>query len=203
LPNKWYSVVLAVFVADFCYYWKHRYEHQWSYLWAQHVVHHSSKEFNYSTSLRLPWIGSYLNWPFFVPALFLGFTAAQILLGHQIVLAYQYIIHTEMVNKMGFLERILNTPSHHRVHHGRNSKYLDKNYSGIFIFWDRIFGTFEPEAETVNYGTVHPMESKNPVVINLKPWLDFFSSVRRVPGFWRKIQSPFLSPQNLEDLSRP
>jgi sterol desaturase/sphingolipid hydroxylase (fatty acid hydroxylase superfamily) len=197
LPKSPWIFGLAVLLADFCYYWKHRYEHLFNFLWAEHVVHHSSEEFNLSTSLRLPWVASYLNWFFFVPALFLGFSATQILMGHQVVLAYQYLIHTELVNKTGFLEHILNTPSHHRVHHGRNERYLDKNYGGILIVWDKLFGTFAPETETVDFGTVHPMTSKNPIVINVQPWKDLFHMTQQVP-LTKKIKLLVTAPADTE-----
>jgi sterol desaturase/sphingolipid hydroxylase (fatty acid hydroxylase superfamily) len=189
---------LAILLADFCYYWKHRYEHETSVLWAQHSVHHSSEEFNLSTSLRLPWVGSYLNWMFFIPALLLGFSAKQIILGHQMVLTYQYLVHTEFVGKLGFLERILNTPSHHRVHHSRNDRYLDKNYGGILIIWDRWFGTFAPEESSIDFGVTHPIGSENPWTINFKPWRDLYEAIRKIPGWDRRIGALFSKPGDLE-----
>jgi sterol desaturase/sphingolipid hydroxylase (fatty acid hydroxylase superfamily) len=197
LPSNFGVMALSIFVADFCYYWKHRGEHDLSVLWAQHSVHHSSAEFNLSTSLRLPWVGSYLNWPFFIPALLLGFSAPQIIFGHQVVLAYQYLVHTEFVRKMGFFEAFLNTPSHHRVHHGRNPEYLDKNYGGILIIWDKIFGTFQPETVPVLYGTVHPMLSKNPFVINYRPWVELYQVARTRPTYWQRFKVLFTAPRNL------
>lgn len=201
IPASGASFVLAVLVMDFCYYLKHRGEHRIGFLWAQHAVHHSSEEFNFSTSLRLPWVGSYLNWPFFLPALALGFSAPQVLMGHQVVLAYQYLIHTELVGRLGFLETFLNTPSHHRVHHGRNPEYLDKNYGGILIVWDRLFGSFIPETTPVDYGTVHRMTSRNPIRINFQPWLDLWNLCRQEPTWGRRIRRFWLAPGDAPGVS--
>ncbi|MGE5086906.1 MAG: sterol desaturase family protein [Bacillota bacterium] len=194
LPSNGWVFLLAVFMADFCYYWKHRYEHEINLLWCQHSVHHSSEEFNLSTSVRLPWVGSYLNWGFFVPALLFGFSAKQIILGHQVVLAYQYLIHTEIIRKIGFLESLLNTPSHHRVHHGRNEAYLDKNYGGILIVWDKLFGTFIEEKELVEYGLVHPLRTKNPIMVNWHPWRELFLRTKEVPLLRDKVKLLFIAP---------
>jgi len=198
LPSSGWVFALSVLLADFSYYWKHRFEHQLNFLWCQHSVHHSSEEFNLSTSLRLPWLGSYLNWFFFVPIFLLGFSAPQVLLGHQVVLVYQYLIHTEFVQRVGILERILNTPSHHRVHHGRNEEYLDKNFGGILIIWDKLFSTFTPETKEPDYGLVHPLRSKNPILINLKPWKDLFDLAKSLPSFRSKIQLLFVAPAKTE-----
>lgn len=194
LPDAGWVFPLAILTADFCYYWKHRYEHEINLLWCQHSVHHSSAEFNLSTAVRLPWVGSYLNWGFFIPALLLGFSAKQIILGHQVVLAYQYLIHTELIRKTGFLERLLNTPSHHRVHHGRNEAYLDKNYGGIFIIWDKLFGTFTEEKELVEYGLVHPLKTKNPIMVNWHPWKELFSHTKALPLMRDKLKLFFIAP---------
>jgi sterol desaturase/sphingolipid hydroxylase (fatty acid hydroxylase superfamily) len=193
-PGVYLAAVLA---ADFCYYWKHRGEHDLSLLWAQHSVHHSSGEYNLSTSLRLPWLGSYLNWPFFIPALLVGFSAKQIILGHQVVLAYQYLVHTEYVGRLGGLEKILNTPSHHRVHHGSNPEYLDKNYGGILILWDKLFGSFREESFHPRYGTVLPMESKNPFVINGRPWVELWGHVKKRRGFLARARVLITAPRNV------
>ncbi|MBY0384256.1 sterol desaturase family protein [bacterium] len=187
------TFIFSILIADFLYYWKHRCEHRLNILWAQHAVHHSSEEFNLSTSLRLPWLGSYMGWIFFLPAIAIGFSPMQILMGYQIVLAYQYLVHTEFIGHLGIFEKILNTPSNHRVHHGRNEPYLDKNYGGIFIIWDRLFKTYEPEVKTVDYGTVTRVVSKNPLWINWQPWWSLWVASRPLPWF-RKIQLCFVAP---------
>jgi sterol desaturase/sphingolipid hydroxylase (fatty acid hydroxylase superfamily) len=197
----WYTLPAALLVVDFSYYWKHRMEHEVSFLWAQHHVHHSSPEFNLSTSLRLPWIGSYFVWPFFIPAIFLGFGAVEVIAAYQLLLAYQYFVHTEFVRKLGVLEYVINTPSNHRVHHGRNERYLDKNYGGILIIWDRLFGSYVAEESPVDYGTVHPLNSYNPLKINFFPWLDFFRALKKIPTLRMRLKGAFLSPTELEKLS--
>ncbi len=195
LPKIPLTLVSAVVVADFLYYWKHRAEHRINLLWAQHAVHHSSEEFNLSTSLRLPWLGSFFSWPFFLPALFIGYTPFQILFGYQIVLTYQYLVHTEYIKDLGFVEKILNTPSNHRVHHGRNDMYLDKNYGGILILWDRLFGTYARETSPVDYGITNPINSKNPVTINWKPWSELYQIARMLKGT-KKFKLLFVAPAN-------
>ena len=198
IPTSPLSFVALLVLVDFAYYWKHRKEHEWSVLWCQHHVHHSSEEYNLSTSLRLPWLGSYIASPFFLPLAFMGFDALLIITTYQILLAYQYLVHTEMIGKLGFLENILNTPSRHRVHHGRNEEYLDKNYGGILIFWDKIFGTLAEETTPVNYGTVKLLKTKNPIMINAQPWIDFWGSLKKRPGFKAKLAGLFTSPGELE-----
>lgn len=195
-------ILAAVFVADFLYYWKHRFEHRVNLLWAQHAVHHSSEEFNLSTSLRLPWLGSYFSWPFFLPALIFGFTAEQILIGYQLVLTYQYLVHTEYIGNLGFLEKLINTPSNHRVHHGRNEIYLDKNYGGILIIWDRLFGTYSPETTPVEYGTITRVISKNPLWINWQPWSHLFEHTKSLPLI-KKSKLLFIAPANTQDFLNP
>jgi len=166
IPYTWWSWVLAVLLADFTYYWMHRIEHEVRILWAYHSVHHSSPEFNFSTALRLAWIESLFEWVFFVPMILAGFDLVQTIIAIFVVVAYQNWIHTQKVGKLGWLDRVFNTPSVHRVHHGCNANYLDKNYGGILIIWDRLFGTYEPEGEKVIYGITEPVNSINPLVIN-------------------------------------
>ncbi len=166
IPYTWWSWALAVLVADFTYYWMHRIEHEVRILWAYHSVHHSSPEFNFSTALRLSWIESLFEWLFFVPMILVGFDLVQTIIALVIVVVYQNWIHTEKIGRLGWLDGVFNTPSAHRVHHGCNSQYLDKNYGGILIIWDRLFGTYEPEGEKVIYGVTEPVNSINPLVIN-------------------------------------
>lgn len=182
IPLTWWSWVLAVVLADFTYYWMHRFEHEVRILWAHHSVHHSSPEFNLTTALRLAWVEGLVEWIFFVPMILLGFDLVQTVIGISIVVAYQTWIHTEKVGKLGWLDRVFNTPSVHRVHHGSNRVYLDKNYGGILIIWDRLFGTFQAEGEPVIYGLTEPVGSANPVTVN-------FHEYRRIWRDLRKAQS--------------
>jgi sterol desaturase/sphingolipid hydroxylase (fatty acid hydroxylase superfamily) len=160
---------VAIVGWDFIYYWDHRISHETRFFWASHVNHHSSLEFNLSTALRQPWTA-------FQTAFFVGFLAlvgvspALIVMSGAINLIYQYWIHTELVDRIGPLEAVLNSPSHHRVHHGSNPQYLDKNYGGIFIVWDRVFGTYEREVEPVVYGLTKNIHSYNLLTIAFHEW---------------------------------
>lgn len=166
IPIIWWSWVLALVAADLSYYWMHRWEHEIRIFWAHHVVHHSSPEYNLTTSMRLAWVESLVEWIFLLPMIFLGFDAIQTIIAFLFVVSYQTWIHTEKIGKLGWLDRVFNTPSVHRVHHGSNSQYLDKNYGGILIIWDRIFGTYQAEEEQVIYGITKPLGTANPFVIN-------------------------------------
>jgi sterol desaturase/sphingolipid hydroxylase (fatty acid hydroxylase superfamily) len=156
------SWILAFLIYDFFYYWSHRMSHEWNLFWASHVVHHSSEEFNLTVALRQPALGIF-NWIFYLPMAIVGFSPEFFLLHGQINLIYQFWIHTRTIGRLGFLELFLNTPSHHRVHHGRNPKYIDKNYGGILILWDKIFGTFQGEEEEPAYGIKYPIKTWNPL----------------------------------------
>lgn len=180
LPMTWWSWVAAVLLADFLYYWMHRAEHRIRILWAYHSVHHSSPEFNLTTALRLAWIEGVFEWVFFAPMVLLGFDLVQTVGAIVIVVAYQGWIHTEKIGRLGPLEKILNTPSAHRVHHACNRQYLDKNYGGILIIWDRMFGTYEPEDEQPIYGITVPVGSSNPFWINIVEYVRIFRELGRV-----------------------
>lgn len=211
LPNTWWTLPLAVLVADFSYYWMHRCEHVVRLFWANHSVHHSSPEFNFSTAIRISWVDALIEWWFFVPMILVGFSVVDTVVGLVIVVAYQSWIHTEKVGKLGWLDRIFNTPSAHRVHHGCNEGYIDKNFGGILIIWDRIFGTYASETEKVVYGITDPINSHNPLVINFreygtlmndvcdaKRWSDVFGYVFRKPGW-----TPNTSFKNANTASAP
>jgi sterol desaturase/sphingolipid hydroxylase (fatty acid hydroxylase superfamily) len=156
-----WAFVAALVAVDFAYYWFHRLHHEVRVLWASHVPHHSSQRYNLSTALRQSWT-PFTGLPFYLP-LALFFSPAQIATAYGINLLYQFWIHTELIDRLGPFERVLNTPSHHRVHHGANVEYLDRNYGGILIVWDRWFGTFEPERAPVRYGLTKNIQSGNPV----------------------------------------
>lgn len=154
---------LLVLLDDFLYYWMHRAHHRIRFLWACHVQHHSSQRYNLSTALRQPWQESLAGLVFYLPLFLIGFTPAQWAFVHGLNLIYQFWIHTETVGTMWRpIELVLNTPSHHRVHHGSNRQYLDRNYGGVLIVFDRWFGTFEPERERVVYGLTHNITTHNP-----------------------------------------
>jgi len=175
LPFVWWSWILVLFAEDFCYYWFHRTSHENRLFWASHVVHHSSLKYNLSTALRQTWSGSFYSFIFWIPLILLGFHPVMVLVQISISLLYQYWIHTELIQKLpNWFEAVFNTPSHHRVHHATNPQYLDRNHAGIFIIWDRLFGTFEPEIEKPVYGLVKNINTYNPVKIAFSEWIQMF-----------------------------
>ena len=179
IPSTWWSWILALLLADFTFYWLHRWEHERRWLWAFHSVHHSSHEFNFSTAIRLSWVSGIFEWFFFVPMLIIGFDVMQTFAVISIISIYASWVHTERIGKMGILDRILVTPSNHRVHHGANAQYLDKNYGGMFIFWDRLFGTYEDEVEQVRYGLTQQIGTSNPVKIQFYEYYQMFKDIKK------------------------
>lgn len=177
IPLTWWSFVLIFFADDFTYYWYHRVSHECRFFWASHVVHHSSEHYNLSTALRQTWSGSFFSFIFWLWMPLVGFHPAMILLQMSISLLYQFWIHTEAIHKLPkWFEVVMNTPSHHRVHHGSNPVYLDRNHAGILIIWDKLFGTFQPELENekVVYGLVKNIHTYNPIKIAFLEWFYMF-----------------------------
>ncbi len=177
IPVVWWSFILIFFADDFAYYWFHRISHECRLFWASHVVHHSSQHYNLSTALRQTWSGGFYTFVFWLLLPLLGFHPGMIILQMSISLLYQFWIHTEAINKMPkWFEAVMNTPSHHRVHHGSNPLYLDRNHAGILIIWDRLFGTFQPELkeEKVVYGLVKNIDTYNPIKIAFIEWISMF-----------------------------
>ena len=173
------ALALAILGWDAIYYWNHRLSHESRWLWAVHVVHHSSERYNLSTALRQPVAeGVTMAVPYGLLA-WLGVRPSLIEQARALNLIYQFWIHTEVIRSVGWLEKVLNTPSHHRVHHGSNSRYLDRNHGSILIVWDRLFGTFEEEREPVVYGLTTNIDSVNPVVIAGHEWRDMARDVAR------------------------
>jgi len=194
-PTKWWFWMLLFLADDFSYYWFHRTAHNVNWFWASHVVHHSSQYYNLAAALRQTWTGnltgSFLFWAWMPLA---GFHPVWVLFMQQISLIYQFWIHTETVHKLPRpLEFILNTPSHHRVHHGSDLKYLDKNHAGILIIWDRLFGSFQPEQERPTYGLTKNMSSFNPIVVALKTWGELFKAAIHSGSFINAINY-FIQP---------
>ena len=178
-PGDWWVWVLLFFADDFSYYWFHRISHESRFFWASHVVHHSSTHYNLSTALRQTWVPmTYFPFWLWMPAV--GFVPWMVLLAQSWSLIYQFWIHTERVRKLPrFLEVFLNTPSHHRVHHGSNQVYLDRNYGGILIIWDRLFGSWEPERERVHYGLTKNINTFNPVRAAFHEYIAMWHDIRR------------------------
>lgn len=169
---------VALVGKDLGYYAFHRASHENRFLWAAHVVHHSSQRYNLSTALRQSWT-PLTSWIFYAPLVLLGVNPAILIMSGSINLLYQFWIHTEAIDRLPRpIEHVFNTPSHHRVHHGSNPQYLDKNYGGILILWDRWFGTFEPEVEPVRYGLTRNIETFNPLRIATHEYADLFRELR-------------------------
>jgi sterol desaturase/sphingolipid hydroxylase (fatty acid hydroxylase superfamily) len=202
LGYAWWAWILAFFADEFSYYWFHRTSHECRLFWASHVVHHSSQRYNLGTALRQSWTGSLTGWIFWMWMPLVGFTPIVIMTMQAVSLIYQYWIHTEMIRTTGPLEKIINTPSHHRVHHGSNAQYIDRNHGGTLIIWDRLFGTFEPEDEQVRYGLTHNLETYNPFRIAFHEWADMARDVAHARNWHERWMYVFGGPGwKPEDLS--
>jgi sterol desaturase/sphingolipid hydroxylase (fatty acid hydroxylase superfamily) len=169
LPNHWATWIFAFVLYDFCYYWQHRFGHTVGLFWASHIVHHQSEEFNLTTALRQPGTGAFTNWIFYVPMALAGVPFGVFLLAGVAQLFYQFWPHTRQIGRLGILDRWIQTPSNHRVHHAQNDIYLDRNYVGVFLLWDHLFGSFQEELddEPCIYGIRGQLKSWNPVWANL------------------------------------
>jgi sterol desaturase/sphingolipid hydroxylase (fatty acid hydroxylase superfamily) len=193
---QWWAWVLLFFCDEFSYYWFHRVSHECRFFWASHVVHHSSQRYNLSTALRQTWTGTFTSFVFWIWLPVLGFAPAMIMTMKAISLLYQFWIHTELVRSLGPLEKVLNTPSHHRVHHGRNPRYIDRNHGGTLIIWDKLFGSFEPEnpADPPRFGLTHNIGTYNPVRIAFHEWVQMFRDAWTAPGWRNKLLYIFGNP---------
>ena len=194
ISSVWGWVAL-LFAVDLAYYAFHRASHRVNFLWASHVVHHQSEEYNLSVALRQSWIEVLFQPAFYLPLALLGFSPAAYLAMTTLNTLYQFWIHTRAVKRIGPLEWILNTPSHHRVHHGINPKYIDKNYAGVFILWDRLFGTFQDEEEEPVYGTVKPLASWNPLWANAHYWVEMAQMARATSRGVDRLKVWFMPPE--------
>ncbi|AVV51069.1 sterol desaturase family protein [Leptospira santarosai] len=193
-------IVVAVWILcfigyDLAYYWVHRLSHEVNFLWAGHVVHHQSEEYNLTVALRQASLHGLFTWVFYLPLALIGFSPIVTILNSQLNLIYQFWIHTKAIDKLPrWFEAIFNTPSHHRVHHGINPRYIDKNHGGTLIIFDKWFGTFEPESEEPVYGTVKPLRSFNPIWANLHYWWEMIELAWRCPRWSDKIKVFFALP---------
>jgi sterol desaturase/sphingolipid hydroxylase (fatty acid hydroxylase superfamily) len=178
--NQVWEILLLFLGIEFFYYWYHRAAHEIRWLWATHAVHHSAKHLNLSAAYRLGWTGWLSgNFIFFMPLCWLGFHPIVVTMGLGLNLIYQFWIHTELIQKLGWLEWVLNTPSHHRVHHASNPEYIDRNYGGVLIIFDRLFGTFAAEQRDcpLTYGLTHPLRSNNPAIVAFHEWGRLFKDL--------------------------
>jgi sterol desaturase/sphingolipid hydroxylase (fatty acid hydroxylase superfamily) len=195
LPINIWTILLSVVFTDFCYYWNHRAEHRIQLFWAHHSVHHSSTDFNLTVALRLSWVENFILWIFYIPLALIGFHPLLILIGLEIGGLYQVWIHNQKIGRLGILELIFNTASNHRVHHGANPIYIDKNYGGIFMIWDRLFGTYQPETEKVYYGLTENIGTSNVFKINLSGYLGMIANWRRSQTWEDRLRSLFGPPE--------
>ncbi len=188
--DSWITWVVAFVLYDVCYYWMHRLSHEIKVLWATHVVHHQGEEFNLSTALRQSSSGWLWKWFFYTPMFFIGVPGEVFFTVAAVNLLYQFWVHTEHIRKLGVLEYVLVTPSNHRVHHAQNAEYIDANYGGVFILWDRIFGSFIEEKDELKpiYGTVKPLRSWNPIWSNLEIYHQMFRDSFHTKGIRNKIR---------------
>ncbi len=188
--SHWSTWVLAMVVYDFCYYWLHRMGHDRSILWAAHVAHHQSEDYNLSTALRQTSTGFLLGWIFFIPMYILGVPAEVVVSVGSLNLIYQFWVHTEHIPKLGWYEWFFVTPSNHRVHHAQNDRYVDRNYGGLFIIWDRLFGTFQEELddEPVVFGIRGPLKSFNPLKALSHIYVDMFRDSWRTARWRDKVR---------------
>lgn len=170
LPATPWVLALLVVMEDHCYYWFHRASHRIGMFWAAHNPHHSSSHYNLSTALRLSWTTPWTGIPFWWVLPVIGFHPVWIVTAQACSLAFQFCLHTQLVDRLGPLEWVFNTPSHHRVHHGADDVYVDRNYGGVFIIWDRLYGTFQPETVRPSFGLVHPLPSESMTTVQFGTW---------------------------------
>ncbi|HEY5918248.1 MAG TPA: sterol desaturase family protein [Chryseolinea sp.] len=194
LQPTWYYWLVLFLLVDLAYYWGHRMSHEVNLFWGGHVVHHQSEEYNLSVALRQSSLQTVWTFAFNLPIALLGFDPMHFILVSAFNTLYQFWIHTETIGKMGWFEYIFNTPSHHRVHHGRNPKYIDKNHAGSLIIWDKMFGTFQAEEEKPIYGITKPINSWNAVYANVSHYVEMSKDLKRIPSWSDKVKYLFMKP---------
>ncbi|HTJ50670.1 MAG TPA: sterol desaturase family protein [Cyclobacteriaceae bacterium] len=203
IPNHWAVWIILILVTDLVWYWYHRFGHEVNLFWAAHIVHHHSEEFNYSVSARITTLQAIVRNIFWCILPLAGFHPAMIMTILVVHGTYSFFTHTQIINKLGWLEYILITPSHHRVHHSSNEKYLNKNYGDLFVFWDKLFGTFEKEDEKPVYGLTHPLKSHSFVWQHFHYFMELAYAVSTVKGFIPKLRIIFGKPELLDQNIRP
>jgi len=202
IGKQWYVWILLLLATDLVWYWYHRLGHEINLLWAAHIVHHQSEEFNYTAATRITIFQALVRTAFWSILPLLGFhpdMVIPVLLLHGV---YSFFTHTRMIGKLGFLEKVLITPSHHRVHHAADEKYLDKNYGDIFVFWDKLFGTFQAEEEEPKYGIVHPLNSHNFLWQHFHYYLEIWVTFKRAKTGREKWNALFAGPETMSPTIR-
>lgn len=190
----WWQWALVLLAVDFLYYWFHRACHEVRFLWACHVTHHSGEEFNLTTALRQCSFQRIFEYMFMAPLALAGIPWQMMFICHGGLKIFQFWVHTRAIGKLGVFESFMLTPSHHRVHHGRDPSYLDKNHGGILVIWDRLFGSYAEETNEPNYGLVKPLRSFDPLNANIHEYVGILKDMRRTRGTWNRIQILFRSP---------
>jgi sterol desaturase/sphingolipid hydroxylase (fatty acid hydroxylase superfamily) len=195
--NRWQSWVTLFFAVEIVYYWLHRYSHEIRWMWAQHSVHHSARQITLATAYRLGWTQFIAGpWLFLIPVCWIGFDPRAVMLMYAASLLYQFWLHTETVGKLGWLELIFNTPSNHRVHHATEPEYLDRNYGGVLIIWDKLFGTYAEERESapMTFGLVRQIDTLNPVKIAFSEWSALWHDLRSAKNIAEAYGYMFAAP---------
>ena len=190
----WAIWTIAFISIDFIFYFFHRLSHRTRFLWAIHMSHHSSEEMNFAVSFRQAWFGPLCKIPFFIVLPLIGLDPTIVAVAGVVSTLWGIVGHTQVIGRLGLLEWVFNTPSHHRVHHGANEEYIDKNYGNLLIVWDRLFGTFEPEKEPVKYGLVSNVNTFNPVKITFMAWQEIAKDIRRAEHFNEVLRFLFGPP---------
>jgi len=198
ISNPWAYWVLLLILEDFAFYWEHRIDHKSRFFWAVHVTHHSSEFYNLTTGFRSSVLQPLYRFVYFIPLAFIGFKTWDIMFMYAATQIYGVLIHTQSIDKLGFLEKFLSTPSHHRVHHASNVKYLDKNMGMVFIFWDKLFGTFEQEDnsdEEIKFGLTKKLDNPHhPLGIVGHEWQAIAKDLKRPISFKNKLKYVFMPP---------
>lgn len=200
IPHHWLVWVLLILSTDLVWYWYHRLGHEVNLFWAAHVVHHQSEEFNYTVSARITTLQAIVRNGFWCILPFIGFHPDMVIVTLIIHGTYSFFTHTEMIPRLGWLEYIFITPSHHRVHHASNEKYLNKNYGDLFVFWDKMFGTFQQEDEKPVYGLTHNLHSYSFIWQHFHYFVEMIHAMRITPGVWSKLKIIFGKPEELPDV---
>ncbi|WP_044212006.1 sterol desaturase family protein [Flammeovirga sp. OC4] len=193
IPVNTWTTLLCLILIDFIYYWEHVIEHKVRILWSYHSIHHSSPIYNYTTALRVSFIDGFITWIFYLPMVFIGFHPYVVFLCFFLVLMYQFWLHTEIIGKLGWFEKVFMTPSQHRVHHGSDEIYLDKNFGALLSIWDRMFGTYQEEIHKPTYGITKPINTINPIMVHLVEYIDILRDLRKAKSIkeaWNYVTKP-------------
>ena len=194
IGTTWWAGLMLFLISDLHYYWFHRLAHVSSFFWAQHAIHHSSQKYNLTVGIRLPFTNGLYRFIYWSPLCLIGFDPLQVIFIDSLVVYYTFFLHTESIGKLGLLEKFLNTPSYHRVHHGNNKKYLDKNFGGVLIIWDKLFGTFTEENEKPVFGLTNNFKSYDPRKIFLIEWRSVAMNCKSATNVKQYLKAIFGKP---------